>query len=108
MDRTRVHAGQKVLIHAGAGGVGHICVQLAKAQGAEVFATASAAKRTFVEKLGATFIDYGSESVTEYVARCTGAIGFDLVYDTVGGKTLDASFEGVRRFGHVISCLGWG
>ena len=40
--------------------------------------------------------------------RLTGGRGFDRVYDTVGGAALDASFEAVRRFGHVVSCLGWG
>ena len=54
VDRARVHAGQKVLIHAGVGGVGYIAVQLAKAFGAEVFATVSAGKQHLVEALGAT------------------------------------------------------
>jgi NADPH2:quinone reductase len=49
-----------------------------------------------------------SEPVADYVARLTGGRGFDLVYDTVGGTVLDASFAAVRRFGHVVSCLGWG
>lgn len=43
-----------------------------------------------------------------YVAQYTAGLGFDTVYDTVGGATLDASFQAVRRFGHVLSCLGWG
>ncbi len=47
-------------------------------------------------------------SVEAYVAQHTGGRGFDVVYDTVGGKVLDASFEAVRRFGHVVSALGWG
>jgi len=108
VDRAQVSAGQKVLIHAGAGGVGHVAVQLAKAFGAEVFATVSAGKRRVVEELGATAIDYGALSTEEYVARHTEGQGFDVVYDTVGGATLDASFVAVRRYtGHVVSCLGW-
>lgn len=109
LDRAKVHAGQTVLIHAGAGGVGHIAVQIALAYGAEVFATVSPEKRHLVEDFGATSIDYRSSSVDEYVAANTEGKGFDIVYDTVGGATLDASFVAARRYtGHVVSCLGWG
>jgi NADPH2:quinone reductase len=109
VDRARVHAGQKVLIHAGAGGVGHIAVQITRAFGAEVFATVSPEKKTIVEEFGATAIDYRAAPVQEYVAAHTNGQGFDIVYDTVGGATLDASFGAVKRYtGHVLSCLGWG
>ncbi len=108
VDHAKVHAGQKVLIHAGAGGVGHVAVQLAKALGAEVFATVSAEKRQVVEELGATAIDYRALSTEQYVEMHTGGEGFDVVYDTVGGATIDASFVAVKRYtGHVVSCLGW-
>ena len=109
VDRAKVHADQKVLIHAGAGGVGHMAVQVARAFGAEVFATVSPGKRNIVEGFGASPIDYRSASVEEYVAAYTEGKGFDIVYDTVGGATLDASFGAVKRYtGHVLSCLGWG
>lgn len=109
VDRARVRAGQKVLIHGGAGGVGHVAVQIARAFGAEVFATGSARHQGIIEGLGATFIDYRKSSVEEYVAEHTDAEGFDIVYDTVGGETLDASFKAARVYqGHVVSCLGWG
>jgi NADPH:quinone reductase-like Zn-dependent oxidoreductase len=109
VDRAGVHAGQKVLIHAGAGGVGHIAVQIAKARGAEVFATVSADKAGIVTGFGATPIDYKALSLEAYLAKYTGGAGFDIVYDTVGGKTLDDSFAAVRRYtGHAVSCLGWG
>jgi NADPH:quinone reductase-like Zn-dependent oxidoreductase len=108
VDRASVGAGQKVLVHGGGGAVGHNAIQIARAFGAEVFATESAAKREVIEALGAGFIDYRAEAVEDYVRRCTGGAGFDLVYDTAGGATLDASFQAVRRFGHVVSCLGWG
>ena len=109
VDRAHVHAGQKVLVHAGAGGVGYIAGQLAKALGAEVFATVSAGKRHYVEALDATPIDYRAVSTEEYVDRYTAGEGFDVVYDTVGGATLDDSFTAVKRYtGHVVSCLGWG
>jgi NADPH2:quinone reductase len=108
VDRAGVQAGQKVLVLGGAGGVGHIVVQIARARGADVFAVDGATKKDFLTRLGATPIDYREMSVEQYVARHTGGRGFDIVYDTVGGASLDAAFKAVRRFGHVVSCLGWG
>jgi NADPH:quinone reductase len=108
VDRARIQAGQKVLIHGGAGGVGHVAIQFARALGAHVFATGSIASKTYIESLGATAIDYRATPVEQYVAAHTGGKGFDIAYDTVGGATLDASFNAVRRFGHVVSALGWG
>jgi NADPH:quinone reductase len=108
VDRAKVHGGQKVLIHAGAGGVGHLAVQLAKAMGAEVFATVSPDKRAIAERFGAIAIDYRALSPEQYVALHTSGEGFDVIYDTVGGATIDASFAAVKRYsGHVVSCLGW-
>ena len=108
VDRAGVQVGQKVLVHAGAGGVGHMAVQLAKAFGAEVFATVSVDKQQVVEAFGATPIDYQSLSVEQYVALHTAGQGFDVVYETIGGATIDASFVAVKRYtGHVVSCLGW-
>ncbi|KJC53490.1 quinone oxidoreductase [Bradyrhizobium sp. LTSP849] len=107
IDRAALEAGQKVLIHGGAGGVGHVAIQIAHARGANVFATGSIAQRATIEGFGAVFIDRDI-AVEAYVAEHTGGRGFDVVYDTVGGKVLDASFAAVRRFGHVVSALGWG
>jgi NADPH:quinone reductase len=109
VDRANVQAGQKVLVHAGAGGVGHIAVQIAHAFGAQVFATVSSDKMRIAESFGAIAIDYQTDTVADYVARYTNSEGFDIVYDTVGGTTLDDSFQAVRTYtGHVVSCLGWG
>lgn len=109
VDRARVSAGKKVLVHGGAGGVGHIAVQIARAVGAQVYATGSASQRATIEGYGAVFIDYQTSSVDDYVQQYTDGEGFDIVYDTVGGATLDASFKAARRYhGHVVSCLGWG
>jgi NADPH:quinone reductase-like Zn-dependent oxidoreductase len=109
VDRAQVSFGKKVLVHGGAGGVGHIAVQIARAFGAEVWATGSPSSREAIEALGATFIDYTSESVDDYVNTHTQGEGFNIVYDTVGGATLDASFRATRMYlGHVVSALGWG
>jgi NADPH2:quinone reductase len=108
VDHARVAAGHRVLIHGGAGGVGHMAVQVAKAFEADVFATGSGSSAEYLQAIGATPIDYDVETVDSYVARHTAGKGFDIVYDTVGGKVLDASFAAVRRSGHVVSCLGWG
>jgi len=73
VDRARVRRGQRVLVHGGAGGVGHVA------------------------------------PVAEYVAAHTDGEGFDVIFDSVGGTTLDRSFEAVRAYtGHVVSALGWG
>jgi len=108
VDRAKLAAGQTVLVHGGAGGVGHVSVQLAIALGAKVFATASSRDLPLLASYGATPIDYRSRSVEQYVAEFTGGLGFDVVADTVGGATLDASFAAVKHFGHVVSALGWG
>ncbi len=109
VDHANVRSGQRVLIHGGAGGVGQVAVQLAKARGAEVYATGSAGNLDFIRALGATAIDYQTQRVEAYVEQYTAGEGFDIVYDTVGGSTLDASFKAVKPYtGHVLSCLGWG
>ncbi|WP_235902618.1 zinc-dependent alcohol dehydrogenase family protein [Sandarakinorhabdus oryzae] len=107
IDRANLQRGQTVLIQGGGGGVGHVAVQIALARGARVFATALGDDLAYVRALGATPID-GSRDPADYVAEHTGGRGFDLVYDTIGGPVLDASFRAVKRFGHVVSCLGWG
>ena len=107
VDRMAVRSGQAVLVMGGAGGVGQMAIQIARARGAEVFATESASRKQTVERLGASFIDR-SEAVDAFVKRLTGDRGFDIVFDTVGGTSLDSAFAAVRRFGHVASSLGWG
>jgi NADPH2:quinone reductase len=109
VDRANVGPGKNVLIHGGAGGVGHVAIQIAKAKGANVFTTVSPEKNDLVSSYGATPIDYNSLSVEEYVQKYTGGEGFDIVFDTVGGAVLDSSFKAARQYyGHVISILGWG
>jgi NADPH:quinone reductase len=103
-DRADVARGSSVLIHAGAGGVGHIAVQLAVAAGANVFATVSSEEKAKVVRgMGATPIFYKQQSVAEYVAKFTADKGFDLVMDTVGGDNVAKCLEAVAVSGQVVS-----
>lgn len=105
IDRGNVGKGHKVLIHAAAGGVGHIAIQIAKWAGADVFTTASTPEKLSLgTKLGAVAaIDYEKETVRDYVAKYTDRKGFDVVFDTVGGPNLEKSFEAVKSLGQVLS-----
>lgn len=90
--------GQRVLIHAGAGGVGSIAVQLAKARGAHVTATASSAKTGLVRSLGADeVIDYRDP------AAFAAARDLDIVFDTIGGDTQEASWAMLKPGGFLVS-----
>ena len=109
VDRANVSSGKTVLVHGGAGGVGHIAVQIAKAKGAEVFSTVDPTKDELIKSYGATPIDYKSLSVEDYIQQYTDGEGFDIVFDTLGGATLDSSFKAAKQYyGHVVSILGWG
>lgn len=108
VDRARIHGGQTVLVQGGAGGVGSMAIQIARSFGARVHATESAERAELVRELGATPIDPAHMKVEEYVAAHTLGRGFDIVFDTLGAASLDASFQAVSRFGHVVSSLGWG
>lgn len=108
-DRSGLSAGQKVLIHGGAGGVGHVAIQLAVEAGATVFATDHGAERLeAIASLGATAIDYRETRVEDYVARYTDGAGFDLVFDTVGGPNLPTSFAAVKLNGQVATTVSIG
>jgi NADPH:quinone reductase-like Zn-dependent oxidoreductase len=92
-------SGQRVLIHGAAGGVGHLAVQIAKAQGAEIVATASASKLDFVRGLGADrVIDYGKDDFTE-LAR-----DIDVALETVGGDHALETLKSLKS-GGVLVCL---
>ncbi|MGN6209922.1 zinc-dependent alcohol dehydrogenase family protein [Asticcacaulis sp.] len=105
VDHARLQPGQTVLVLGGAGGVGHVTVQIAKAMGAKVFATASQKDFDYLASIGATPIDRDMP-VADLVAQYTGGEGFDIVYDTVGGPAIDMAFEAVKVRGHVTSALG--
>lgn len=102
--RAKVKQGQKVLVHGGSGGVGHIAVQLAKCFGAEVYATGGGEKQlAFIEALGATGINYKIESVADYVNTYTAGNGFDVIFDSVGQENLSKSIEGIALNGDIAT-----
>ena len=93
-----ISPGQRVLVHAAAGGVGSLAVQIAKAKGAHVIGTASAAHRTLVLSLGADeFVDYHAQSLRQAVHN------IDLVLDTMGGETQSDSWHVMAPDGMLVS-----
>ena len=106
-DRGRLQAGQTVLVQAGAGGVGHVAVQLAALRGARVCTTVSSSeKANFVQGLGADLaIFYPNMDVAQAVLDWTGGEGADLAFDTVGGPVLSQCFCAIRNCGDVVTLL---
>lgn len=106
-DRGHMKAGDTVLVHGGAGGVGHVAIQLAAHRGARVCATVSSPEKAAIAKrLGAEeAIFYRDEPVADYVERLTDGRGFDLVFDATGGTDLATSFQAARRYGQVVSIV---
>ena len=99
-DHGGLSAGQRILIHGAAGGVGHFAVQFAKARGATVYATCSGRDIDFVQSLGADdAIDYKNQRF-EDIAR-----DIDLVYDLVAGDTQERSWSVLRESGIIVSTL---
>lgn len=104
--RAGITAGQRVLVHGGAGGVGHVALQLARHFGAEVSATGGSDKHlAVIDDLGAKGINYKTETVDEYVATHTGGVGFDVVFDSVGGANIATSFEAARLNGQIATTV---
>lgn len=105
VDRAKVSPGQKVLVHGGTGGVGHVGVQLAKHLGAEVYTTVSTDEKAAAAKeLGADhIINYCETEVNDYVDEYTDGKGFDVVFDTVGTDTMDRSFHAAVENGTVVT-----
>ncbi|MEM9829247.1 MAG: zinc-dependent alcohol dehydrogenase family protein [Bacteroidota bacterium] len=104
--RAGVKPGQKVLVHGGSGGVGHVALQLAKHFGADVYATGGGERQLdLIKELGATPINYKTEAVEDYVKKYTQARGFDIVYDSVGGENLIKSFEAAALNGEVATTV---
>ena len=106
LTRAGASKGQKVLVHGGAGGVGHVALQLANYFGADVYSTGSKdTQLALIHQLGATAINYREESVADYVAMHTGGAGFDVVFDSVGGMNMLNSFEAAALNGQVASTV---
>lgn len=100
-EHMELQSGQRILIHGGAGGIGHMAVQLAKSMGAYVAATAGGDDAELVRQLGADrVIDYKSENFEDAVED------FDAVYDTVGGEVTEKSFTVLKKGGILVSMLG--
>jgi NADPH:quinone reductase-like Zn-dependent oxidoreductase len=106
IERGRLRAGETVLIHAAAGGVGSLAVQIARAAGATVFATCSARSRDFVAGLGPDrVIDYRNEDVLDVIRQEADGGGVELIFDTVGGDTIERSPYALRAGGRIVSIV---
>lgn len=104
--RMRVMPGETVLIHGGAGGVGSFAVQIAKAAGARVLATAGGRNQQVLADLGVDVpIDYTQDDFAQVALRETGGKGVDAVLDTVGGELIKQSIPATRPFGRLSTIL---
>lgn len=104
--RAGIAPGQSVLVHGGSGGVGHVALQLARYFGADVYATGGGEKQlALIEQLGATAINYKTESVADYVGKYTDGAGFDLVFDSVGGTNMTITFAAAALNGQIATTV---
>jgi len=106
-DRAGLSADQTVLIHAGAGGVGHVAIQLARLAGARVCTTVSGPEKAdFAHSLGAEYcINYREEDLVQAVMEWTGGRGVDVVFDTVGPACLRQSIPAMAAYGNLVTIL---
>jgi NADPH:quinone reductase-like Zn-dependent oxidoreductase len=106
VTRARLQPAESVLIHGGAGGVGSIAIQLAKAMGATVYTTCRGRDSAFVRELGADHaIDFTSQDYIKEIADLTGKQGVNVVFDTIGGMTLSQSPHVLSDGGRVVSIV---
>lgn len=104
--RAGLRVGESVLVHGGAGGVGHVAIQLAKSIGARVLTTVRTDNFEFARSLGAdVVIDYEREDYVEAVMRETGGQGVDVVFDTIGGDTLSRTPEALAQLGRLVTIV---
>ena len=106
-DRAGLQSGQKVFVHAGSGGVGHVAIQLAKIAGCDVATTVSnVEKSAFVRELGADkVIDYTKEDVAESLLAWTDGKGVDIAFDTVGGAAFKQLIPAMAHYSDLVSIL---
>ena len=106
IDRAGLEPGETVLIHGG-GGVGHFAVQIAHAAGALVVVVGNAAMKADLLDLGADrFVDYETGDFEEAVDEVSGGLGADVVFDTVGGDTLEQSIPALAEYGRMVTIVG--
>ncbi len=100
-EHIKLQSGQRILIHGGAGGIGHIAIQLAKSLGCYVATTVGTDDMDFVKGLGTDeIIDYQTQDFSEILKD------FDAVFDTVGGDVTEKSFKVLKKGGTIVSMLG--
>jgi NADPH2:quinone reductase len=106
-DRARLVEGQRVLIHGGAGGVGHVAIQLAKAAGARICTTISSPEKAdFAHALGAEYcINYLEEDLVEAVMDWSEGEGVDIALDTVGPEVFRRTIPAVAHYGDLVTIL---
>lgn len=106
VTRVALKVGESILIHGGAGGVGHVAIQLAKAIGAKVFTTVRETNAEFARSMGAdVVIDYEKEDYVDVILRETKGQGVDVVFDTIGGNTLSRSPDALAQLGRVVTIV---
>jgi NADPH2:quinone reductase len=106
VGRAALQVGETILVHGGAGGVGHVAIQLAKAMGAKVFTTVREANAEFARSMGAdVVIDYEKEDYVDVIMRETAGQGVDVVFDTIGGNTLSRSPDALAQLGRVVTIV---
>ncbi|CAG2137727.1 zinc-dependent alcohol dehydrogenase family protein [Cupriavidus plantarum] len=105
VGRAALRVGESILVHGGAGGVGHIAIQLAKAMGAKVFTTVREANFGFARALGADVVIDRQEDDVEAILRETGGHGVDVIFDTIGGDTLTRGPNALAQLGRIVSIV---
>ncbi|CDZ29054.1 zinc-dependent alcohol dehydrogenase family protein [Neorhizobium galegae] len=106
VSRAALRVGESILIHGGAGGVGHVAIQVAKAIGAKVFTTVREDNFEFARSVGAdVVIDYRKEDYVDAIMRETDGRGVDVVFDTLGGNTLSRSPNVLAQLGRVVTIV---
>ena len=104
--RAALRVGETILVHGGAGGVGHVAIQLAKSIGARVITTVRESNFEFARNMGAdVVIDYEVEDYVEAVMRETDGRGVDVIFDTIGGDTLSRSPDALAQLGRLVSIV---
>lgn len=104
--RAALRVGETILVHGGAGGVGHVAIQLAKSIGARVITTVRESNFEFARNMGAdVVIDYEVEDYVEAVMRETDGRGVDVIFDTIGSDTLSRSPDALAQLGRLVSIV---